>query len=102
MYLLSIQDKTLFCKFFDIYPECGLLVQDQPKLFPLICLESECHRNSNCFVKIAHRVQYIFDQFPKATLLILYFSYRNEPDRLRAGVFWRDFENTRFVKINKS
>lgn len=98
--VLEVQKKTLFIKLEFVYPECFFLIEDQPKLFPFICLFSSCHRNSNCMEKLAKRVKYIFDVFTEASLLFLYFRYRNDPDRQKAGVFWRDMTEPRLITMN--
>ncbi len=100
MYILEVNERTLFTKFDEIYAECKFLIEDQPQLYPLICLNSHCHRAMNCMEKLAKRVNALFDAFPKAQLLILYFKYRDAPDRLRAGVFWRDMREPRYIVMN--
>jgi hypothetical protein len=93
--------KALFIKFLSIYPECEHLIFDQPQLFPLICLKTNCPRNMNCMYKLAKRTKYIFDSFPDADLLILYFRYRDQPKKHRAGVFWKDMSEPRFITFNE-
>jgi hypothetical protein len=51
---------------------------------------------------LAKRVKYIFDQFPTADLLLLYFSYRDRPGSQRAGIFWRDFREPRYITMNRA
>ena len=50
--------------------------------------------------KLAKRVKAIFDAFPTAKLLLLYFKYRDRPNSLRAGVFWRDMSEPRIITMN--
>lgn len=102
MYLLEIRDKTIFAKLIDVYPECSFLIEDSPQLYPLKCLVDYCPRNANCMEKLAHRVKWFFDTFPKAELLILYFAYRDRPGSTRAGLFWRNMQEPRFITLNRS
>jgi hypothetical protein len=50
--------------------------------------------------KLAKRVNAVFEAFPEAKLLLLYFKYRDAPNRLRAGVFWRDMSEPRYIVMN--
>lgn len=100
MYFLEINKKTLLVKMKEFFPECEFLISDQEQLFPFRCLQDHCPRNSNCMEKLAKRVKHIFDQFENAELLVLYFKYRDHPTRLRAGVFWRDLREPRFITMN--
>jgi hypothetical protein len=102
MYVLEVQDQTIFTKLVDVFPECSVLIKDSPKLHPLFCLKSNCPRNANCMGKLAHRVKYVFDQWPKAQLLILYFSYPDQPGSQRAGLFWRDMREPRYITMNRT
>ncbi len=92
MLILEVNNCAIFTKFEELFPECNFLIKDEEKLFPLICLKDTCHRNMNCMEKLAKRIKYLFDLFTNAKILILYFRYRDKPNSLRAGVFWRDFE----------
>jgi hypothetical protein len=100
--LLEIRKKTIFAKLKDIYPECEFLIEDQPQLYPLRCLVDSCPRNANCMEKLAKRVKYLFNSFPESELLILYFAYRDRPGSTRAGLFWRDMSEPRFITMNRS
>lgn len=102
MLVLEVNSKTVFMKMKDVYPECEFLISDQPQLFPLRCLVDHCPRNANCMEKIAHRVKYIFDTFKDAKLLLLYYSYRDRPGTIRAGVFWRSMDEPRVITLNRS
>ena len=102
MYLLEVQTKTIFAKMREVYPECEFLIKDAPQLFPLRCLVDHCPRNANCMEKLAHRVKWFFDTFPKSELLILYFAYRDRPGSTQAGLFWRDMSEPRFITMNRS
>jgi len=100
MYILEVNKRTLFTKLESVYAECFFLIEDQPKLYPFICLNSDCHRAANCMEKLAKRVKAIFDAFPEAKLLLLYFKYRDRPNSMRAGVFWRDLSEPRYITMN--
>jgi len=100
MLILEVQRKTLFMKMVDLYPECQFLIEDEPQLYPLKCLVDQCHRNQNCMTTLAHRIKYIFDHFEEANLIVLYFKYRDAPKRQRAGVFWRDMREPRYIVMN--
>lgn len=102
MYLLEVNTKTIFAKLKDVFPECEVLIQDAQQLYPLRCLKDHCPRNANCMEKLAHRVKYIFDNFKEAQLLILYFAYRDRPGSTRAGLFWRDMREPRFITFNRA
>jgi hypothetical protein len=98
--VLEIQKKTLFMKMKDVYPECEYLIADQPQLFPFRCLRDSCPRNANCMGKLAVRVKYIFDTFKEAELVVLYFKYRDRPQSQRAGIFWKDMREPRYITMN--
>lgn len=100
MYILEVNRQTLFAKLEGVYPECTFLINDQPQLHPLICLKSSCHRAQNCMEKLAKRVKAMFDAFPEAKLLVLYFKYRDAPNQLRAGIFWKDMREPYFRVLN--
>ena len=97
---------AVFMKMKDVYPECEFLIRDAPQLFPFRCLKDDfCPRNANCMGKLQKRVQYVFDHFDDADLLLLYFRYDDMPGSHRAGVFSRDLEDQRFpryVVFNRS
>jgi hypothetical protein len=94
---------TVFVKLKDLYPECEFLIQGAVQLFPLRCLADDgCHRNQNCMEVLAKRTKYVFDTFPDADLLILYFRYQDRPTSQRGGVFWRDMRSPRYFTLNKS
>lgn len=94
---------TLFMKLKDVYPECEFLISDLPQVFPLFCLRREgCTRNQNCMDKLVARTRYVFDTFPDAQTVLLYFRYRDRPDSHRAGVFWRDMREPRLITFNRA
>ena len=100
MLILEVNKRTLFAKCLEVYPECTFLIMDQPQLHPLICLKSSCPRNQRCMEKLARRVKAIFDAFPESQLLVLYFKYRDAPNQLRAGIFWKDMREPYFRVLN--
>ena len=102
MFILEVNKKSLFTKFENVYPECTFLIDDEPNLHPLICLRGPCHRQANCMTKLAHRVKAMFDAFPEAELLMLYFKYRDLPNKVRAGVFHSDLREPRYINFNLS
>lgn len=91
---------VLFMKFNAVYPNCEFLISDEPQLHPLKCLIDSCHRNQNCMETLAHRVKYVFDQWPSVDVLVLYFRYRDFPTKHRAGVFGRDMGEPRYITFN--
>jgi hypothetical protein len=102
MYILEVQKKTLFIKLKDLFPECEFQIKDVEQLYPLFCLSGPCHRNANCMGKLAVRVNYVFEKWPEADLLMLYFSYRDRPGSQRAGIFWRDMREPRYITMNRT
>ena len=102
MYVLDVQKHTIFIKMQEVFPECTLQIEGAPNLHPFFCLVSNCFRNANCMGKLATRIKYIFDQWPKAQLLILYFSYQDRPGSQRAGLFWRDMREPRYITMNRT
>lgn len=94
---------TVFMKLKDLFPECELLIRTSPQLFPLRCLfDDGCHRGQGCMDKLAHRVKFVFDTFPTADLLMLYFRHHDRPQSHRAGVFWRSMEAPQYVTFNRA
>ncbi len=91
---------VLFTKLDNIYKECSFLIQGEDRLYPLICLRDTCHRNMNCMTVLAHRVKYVFDTFPDADILLLYFRYHDRPKSHRAGVFNRNMDEPFFITFN--
>lgn len=105
MLALEIQGpkrSTLFVKLRDLYPECFHLIGDEPKLFPMRCYVDHCPRNARCQDKLVQRTKFMFDAFPRADLLQLYFSYRDRPGSQRAALFWRDMREPRYITFNRT
>lgn len=103
MYYFTFQDKTAFIPFREVYPECLFLIEDEPRLSPLVCMRDSCHRNKNCAEKIAKRVHYLFEKvITDSELIIAYFKWRDRPDSIRAGVFYRDMREPRVITCNRS
>ena len=51
---------------------------------------------------LANRIKYVFDTFDDSDLLLLYFRYPDMPGSHRAGVFWRDMREPRYIVFNRS
>lgn len=102
MLILSVQSKTIFAKLKDVYQECEVLIDGSPQLYPLRCLVDHCPKNANCMETLAKRVNCIFEAFPEAQLLLLYFSYHDRQGSIRAGVFWRDMREPRYITLNRT
>jgi hypothetical protein len=105
--VLKIQGRsgraTLFMKLNDLFPECQFLISDEPQLYPLSCLERDsCPRNQNCMEKLVVRIRYVFDTFGDVQNVLLYFRHQDRPDSHRAGVFYRDMEEPRFITFNRA
>ena len=97
---LIVSKKTAFIKFDTIYPECQFYIEDEPKLHPLICLVGPCHRGNRCMEKLVKRTKFVFDVFPEVELLILYFKYRDNPNSIRCGEFWKDYREPKYSTMN--
>jgi hypothetical protein len=94
---------AIFMKLKDVYPECEFLIQDADQLFPLRCIRDDgCPRNQRCLETLAKRVHHVFNTFADSDLLLLYFRYHDAPGTHRAGVFWRDMKEPRFITFNRS
>lgn len=94
-------DELLFLKLRDLYPECSFLIEDLDQMFPLRCIADDgCPRNQNCMEKLARRLQYVFDTFKDVKTILLYFRWRDRPGSHRAGVFWRDMREPRYITFN--
>lgn len=93
---------TAFVPLRDIYPECAVLIQGEPQLYPLICMRTACPRNANCPQKLAHRVNFFFEKVadPDVTAMIAYFKHEDRPGSVRAGVFFRDMREPRVIVCN--
>ena len=95
--------QTAFVPLKYLYPECLVLINDEPQLYPLQCLRTNCHRNQNCMGTLARRVKYMFDNVvPEAGMIIAYYKWRNEPNTIKAGVFMSDFSEPRQIKCRTS
>lgn len=102
MYILEVNNKTIFARLKDVYPECEVLINGSPQLYPLRCLADHCPKNANCMEKLVHRVKFLFDTFPNAQLLVLYFAFPDRPGSIRCGIFWSDFSEPYFRTINRA
>ena len=103
-YVLQVTSRTgkvvVFLKLRDLFPECFFYIEHSPQLFPFRCLRDNGCVHS-CMEKLVKRVKYVFDTFKDAQLLLLYFSWRDQPGSQRAGVFWRDFSEPRYMTFNR-
>jgi hypothetical protein len=93
---------ALFLKLKDLFPECMFQIEDAAQLFPFICLRGSCPRNHNCMGKLVSRLKCVFDTWPDTHLVLLYFSWRDMPGSQRAGVFWRDMREPRYITFNRT
>lgn len=95
--------KTTFIPLKSLYPECLLLIEDSPKLAPLTCLYDSCHKNDRCMETLAHRIHFLFEKVvPETQLILAYFTYHDRPNSIRAGEFYRTFEEPRVLTLNRS
>jgi len=93
---------TLFVKLDYLFPECQFLINDLPKMSPLICFrENGCPRNRNCIETLHKRVNCILDTFTDVDHLILYFKYRDRPGSQRAVLFYRDERDPKYFVLNR-
>lgn len=102
MLVLTVQEKTIFAKLKDVFPECEFLIRGAPQLFQLRCLVDHCPRNANCMEGLAKRVKWFFDTFKEASLVFLYFAGPDKPGSIRGGVFWRDMREPRVITFNRA
>lgn len=94
---------VLFLKLKDLFPECMFQIEDAPQLFPFICLRQEsCPRNHNCMGKLVKRLEAVLEVWKDVDLVFLYFSWPDMPGSQRAGVFWRDMREPRYITFNRS
>jgi hypothetical protein len=103
-YVLLVAGKrkgTMFARTEDVFPDCGVLIKDAPKLERFQCLIDSCHVGANCMERLARRVGPLFEAFPSADLLYLHHPRRDDELRRRAVLFWRDFREPRVTTINK-
>ncbi len=89
--LFELDKVTLAMPLRVLYPECGVLIADSPLLHPLICLRDTCHRNNRCVERMVPRIVALFEGFPLASLLILYFTYRHRQS-VGGALFRRGFD----------
>ena len=89
--LFELDKTTLAMPLRVLYPECGVWIADSPLLHPLICLRDTCHKNNRCVERMVPRILALFAQFPMATLLILYFTYRHRQS-VGGALFRRNFD----------
>lgn len=100
----TFQKHSIFMPLRNVYPECMVLIEQQPQLSPLHCLKNNmCPVNKGCMDILAKRVNYLFTNVvPDGKLLIAYFKYRDRPDSTRAGIFHRDMREPMLMTLNRS
>jgi hypothetical protein len=92
---------TVFMPMRDLYPECLAIIENEPELYPLKCMASSCPRNSNCAERLAHRVNFFFEEVAtNEKILLTYFKHLDRPNSVRAGVFHRDMREPRVILCN--
>jgi len=97
------QKKNLFIPFKFVYGECFPLIEKRDQLSPLHCLQKTCPVNAGCMDILAKRVNYLFTQVvPSAELMVAYFKYRDRPQSIRAGIFYRDMREPRVMTLNQA
>jgi len=90
----TFQEKTTFIPLKYLYPECMVLIEDHPQMYPLKCMvEDGCPANANCGEIIVRRVNYLLQEImPETEMLIAYFKYRDRPNSIRGAVFNRNLD----------
>ena len=100
IYFVSLNQKTIFFKLQDIFPECYVNRDQSPNVEPMLCLSGVCPTNRNCMETLAKRVFVLFKEvLPTAQLIILYYRKRNLPG-IGGSVFWRNMREPRNITIN--
>jgi hypothetical protein len=91
---LTFHERTAFIPLRFVYPECMVLIEDQPQMFPLKCFQTDgCPVNANCGEIIVRRIHYLFEQVvPQSEVIICYFKYHDRPKSLRGAVFNKDLQ----------
>ena len=80
--------RTVFMPLRYLYPECMVLIDKDPQLYPLQCLRTSCPKNKNCMEVLANRVKYFFDNVtPGAGMIVAYYKWKDRPNIIRAGIF---------------
>lgn len=101
IFYFRFQHKTTFIKLQYLFPECEYLIEGKDQLHPLKCLQSSCPVNANCMEGLAKRVNYFFENVAIGSeLIIAYFKYPDRPNSIRAGVFYKDFDEPRVMTMN--
>jgi hypothetical protein len=98
----TFQEKTAFLPLKFLYPECKVLIEDQPQMFPLKCFQTDgCPVNANCGEIIVRRVHYFFEQVvPQSEVLVCYYKYPDRPKSIRGAVFNRDLQPPEISILN--
>lgn len=92
IFYFTFQEKTTFIPLKFVYPECMVLIEDHPQMYPLRCMvEDGCPVVANCAEIIARKVHYLFEEVAKSSeVIIAYYKYRDRPNSIRGAVFNRD------------
>lgn len=95
------QQKTAFIPLRHIYPECWVLIEDHPSMYPLRCMrEDGCPVVAGCGEKISRRVHYLFEEvIPSVEMIVGYFKYR-DTESIRACVFYKDMREPHISVLN--
>jgi hypothetical protein len=94
--------KTVFMPLRYLYAECMVLIEES-RLYPLICLRESCHRDRNCMGVLARRVQFFFEEVsPHCEMIVAYYKWKDKPNSIRAGLFTPDLGEPRQITCNKA
>jgi hypothetical protein len=101
IYLLQFQVQTLAAPVRELFPECQLFIKDSPQLNIFSCFLIDCHVGRGCMDKLVRRVAAVFDYFPGALRLILYFRHRDarpgQRPSIGAALFKRDMSEPALI-----
>lgn len=90
----TFQSKTTFIPLRFVYPECFLLIEDHPQMYPLKCMvEDGCPANVGCGDIIVRKIHYLFEEvMPDSEVIIAYYKYRDRPKSIRGVIFNRNLD----------
>lgn len=96
------KEKTMFIPLRYVYPECLLLIEDHPQMFPLKCFQEDgCPVVANCGEIIVHKINYLFQEVvPKVEMIVAYYKYRDRPNSIRGAVFNRNLDPPNIRLLN--
>lgn len=95
IFLYECDRITIAVPFRKLYPECGVLIADSPKLHALMCLRDQCHKNQRCVERVTPRIKRLFHDFPHAKWLLLYFTFPHRKS-VGAAMFSRNWNDARY------